>query len=218
MNNIHVITCEGNEDRLVTLHERLEFGGLKDYEIVNGTLGEEIERYQKIWKHAQEKEIIYPFGTWSKCALLKNKGKNFHRIACFLSHYNILQKYKIPTIICEDDIYFKKKDIVPISLKTLPEDCFMAHWDATHIELLDKSWIINKSSGWYRIEPEKARVWCSGCYYVADPQKFVDVLDKNQSKVYDKCLIDYCHKHYPCYIWLSPSCYQDRDSFMSSIK
>jgi len=209
--SVKVITIEGCEDRLVDLTVRLSKGGIQNYNIFYGINKNDILSYQKIYNFSQD--IVYPFGKWNKDSRLKNINTNLCRIGCYLSHYNILKNsLDKPILICEDDIYFTNS--IVNSLNSIPDDCFLAIYDCSHIE-----GNLN-GDGWVKINPNKFRVWCTGCYYVKYPNKLVDILNNTKSKVYDKCLIDSVHKVYPCYIYLEKNkgiCYQDRKNFISKI-
>ena len=216
--DIVVISQKNAKDRRATLDERLEYGGITKYRVFDAITSKDVEVYDRMWN---DEDIVYPFGVWKHDPRLKNKRKNTSRIACYLSHSTVIKRAdpSEKLVILEDDIYFKKQDVFDITLGIVPEDCFIAFWDCTHIEYLDKTWNIYKTSGWYKIDPTKVRVWCAGCYLINNVEEVQKVLnDKKEGRVWDKCLIDYFQKNYPCYIWLAPSCYQDRNTFESSIK
>jgi len=198
-----VISLKKNTDRRNTLKEKLEFGGITNYQIFDAI------------EECKEEDLPTP---WKKDPRLKNDRKYQSRKCCYMSHLTVLKSLNAPSIILEDDIYFKKQDVIPISLSCLPEDAYMAFWDCTHIEEFDVSWCPVKSGGWVKIDTSNVRVWCAGCYWIKDPQEVYRTLCSRPSKVYDKCLIDYFQKEKPCYVWFAPSCFQDRESYISDIK
>lgn len=211
-----VISLVSSKDRRNSLKERLEFGGIKEFQIFDAV---------------DKAEEPYEFGSWKHDPRLKNMAMNRARIYCYLSHLRVLKAAGAnPVLIMEDDILFTKENVVPLSLKQLPPDAELAFWDCTLIEERDETkrtnwkkvrsekWNPTGKSGWVRIDVKKFRVWCTAAYYVKDASKAYEILMEKQSKVYDKCLIDYFQKDKPCYLWLPQAAIQDRVSFNSSIK
>lgn len=193
-----VISLKKSIDRRATISERLLVGGVEDYELYDA-----IDRVETMPT------------KWKKDSRLKNMLKNERRKCCYMSHLNVIRETKTtPILIMEDDIYFTEKNIIPDTLKLLPDDAFMAFWDCSNIEEFEP---IDKTRGWCLIEPDKAYIWCAGCYYIKYPLEVYETLTTRPSKVYDKCLIDYFHKEKPCYVWYPPSCFQDRKIFQSNI-
>jgi len=117
MNTI-VLTCKASNNRLDTLEERLNKGGIYDYRIFNAieyddfsdTLIEEIGNGQ----------------SWFNCSLMKNEKKIKARKSVYLSHIAILadciDKGINEVLVLEDDITFIDIDIQEINLETIGDD------------------------------------------------------------------------------------------------
>lgn len=213
--NCYVISLETATDRRNTLEERLNRGGIYDYEIWNAT-GPDLFNDSEIYKITGRE--------WKQDPRLKNVRKSDSRKACYLSHL-LLMKHLIDkgineALILEDDIEFTA-DITDI-LYRQPKNSLVSFLDTTHIEKrggytnptwVDENWLLlNNCSG--------IRCWCAGAYYITDITKVYYNLIVNPPKVYDKCLIDYIQKDFKTYLYFTVEriAKQDRRSYESSIK
>ena len=68
--NTFVLTCKSSKDRLETLEERLNKGGIYDYRIFNAMeYSEDSDRIIKLIGNGEE---------WFNCSLMKNEKKGFY--------------------------------------------------------------------------------------------------------------------------------------------
>ena len=213
--NTYVISLKSATDRRSTLEERLAKGNIYDFEIFDATPPHE---------HLEEDIYSLTKRTWKKDNRLKNERKNDARMACYISHLSLL-KHLLENginecLILEDDIVFTR-DITDVLYKQ-PKDCFCLFLDTTHIESLQGDHFIPNWVGEnLRLDNNSGiRAWCAGAYWCNNIEKLYYNLLVNDPKLYDKCLIDYIHKEHTCYLYFPADrlCYQDRNTFESSIK
>jgi len=206
--NTFVLTCQASRSRLNTLQERLNNGGIYDYEIVNA-----IEYSDITDVHLKE---VGNGEDWFKCSLMKNENKDKARKSVYLSHLHIMSKCIHDGIneclILEDDVVFNDIDITKI-LNDMPKDSVISTFDTTWIRGSD----FPNKNGYWRIGT-KLQCWGACCYYINDVQKVFSYLTSLRPKVFDKLLI-MVHRKFPCYLYFNSqkSIKQDRKSFDSTI-
>lgn len=208
---VYVISLE-NSKRRDDLKQRLEIGGITDYEIVDAQE-----------PHISNCDFIKSMTNgkiWTHDPRLKNEEKNQARMACYISHVDrVLMEAKLANekeiLILEDDIVFKSCNILDIC-DTLPSDALIGFLDTTKLEYVNGA-EQGLCCDWEKIDNSKLRVWCAGCYLVRDTSKVLDLILNSTPKVYDKLLIDPIQKHHTCYVHLPSVAKQDRNKFKSNI-
>lgn len=208
MNTI-VLTCEASNNRLDTLEERLNKGGIYDYRIFNAieyddfsdTLIEEIGNGE----------------TWFNCSLMKNEKKIKARKSVYLSHIAILadciDNGINEVLVLEDDIKFIDIDITEELMK-MPSDCFVATFDTT--------WLRGEgypnNNGFWKIG-KKLECWGLGCYYVRDVKRLYEYLTNQRPKVVDKLFVKLYQDSGDCYLYYNSwkTVRQNRMLFESTI-
>ena len=208
MNTI-VLTCEASNNRLETLEDRLNKGGIYDYRIFNA-----------IEYNDFSDTLIKEIGNgeeWFSCSLMKNQKKIKARKSVYLSHLSILA-YCIDNdinevLVVEDDIIFKDIDITE-ELKNIPNDCF--------ITTFDRTWIRGKNfpnrNGYWKIG-KGLEAWGLGCYYCTDVNRLFNYLTKQRPKVIDKLFVELYQNSNDCYLYFNSlkTIKQDRSMFDSTI-
>lgn len=212
----YVISVEECKDRRATLEERLNSGGIYDYEIFNATIP----------NSNNDSEIVKLTGReWHTEPRLKNMRKNNARKACYLSHLKVM-KHAIDNgineaLILEDDILLNT-DITTI-INTQPKDAVMSFMDTTLVKprkyrsyKADPTWVgdwllLNNKSG--------VRCWCSGACYYTNIKLVYNHMISNIPKSIDLSLIDYIQKDFITYVYLPKTklIYQDRKHYKSGL-
>lgn len=205
MDNCIVISLASRKDRQVDLAQRLFYGGIEDFKQI-----EAITPQDPIVKTLDS--------TWDYDKRLKNMNKNEARKACYLSHLKALKEAgDKPCIILEDDIIFKKPNIIKDTIDIIPIDGFACFYDTTHVEYLHNKSIPLMGEGFDRINPKDVRVWCLGCTYYRDPKSvYKNLSESTPKRLVDKMIIDLIQKQYPTYVFTG-ACKQDRSRFGSNI-
>jgi len=204
LDNTLVISLASRKDRQNTLATRLFYGGITNFN--------QIEAIQPNSKEVKELE------NWVFDNRLKNIRKNESRKACYLSHLKALEQAgDRPCLILEDDIIFKKPNLIKEVIDMIPNDAFSVFFDNTLLEYCSNKHTPMCSEGYHKINPKEFRVWCLGCTYYKDPKQVLDILNKKEKKkVIDKMIIDEIQANYPCYVYMG-ACKQDRKTFGSDI-
>jgi len=208
-----VVISQKYSPRQATLRERLLKGGITNYEIVYA-------HEPHCWDEEYITSMNYGHEHWRRDPRLKNERKNAARMACYISHVDKVlweahQAGLEKILILEDDIVFKSN--IMTKLTNQPEDALISFFDTTHIESIDGSCIVPYWEDFHKINVDKYRVWCAGCYLVNDVKKVYNLIIEQPPRVYDKLLIE-IQKEHPCYLFMPPVCYQDREQFESTIK
>ena len=109
MDNVLVISLASRKDRQNTLAQRLFYGGITNFN--------QIEAIKPCSKEVKDLQ------NWIFDPRLKNMGKNESRKACYLSHIKALEQAgDKPCLILEDDIIFKKPNIIKEVIDMIPND------------------------------------------------------------------------------------------------
>ena len=208
MNTI-VLTCEASNNRLDTLEDRLNKGGIYDYRIFNA-----------IEYNDFSDTLIKEIGNgeeWFNCALMKNEKKIKARKSVYLSHLAILADCVYNDInevlILEDDIRFIDIDITE-ELKNIPNDCFIATFDSTWLRGTN----FPNKNGFWKIG-KRLECWGLGCYYVNDVKRLYAYLTSQRPKVVDKLFVKLYQDSEDCYLYYNSwkTIRQDRSMFESTI-
>lgn len=207
MNTI-VLTCKASSNRLETLEDRLNKGGIYDYTIFNAIEYDEFtDTFIKEVGNGEE---------WFNCSLMKNEKKIKARKSVYLSHIAILASCIDNDInevlILEDDITFTHIDITE-ELSKLPSDCFVATFDRTWLR---GEGFPNKN-GFWKIG-KKLQCWGLACYYCSDVKRLYEYLINQRPKVVDKLFVKLYQDSNECYLYYDSwkTIRQSRD-FESSI-
>lgn len=208
MNTI-VLTCEASSNRLETLEDRLNKGGIYDYRIFNA-----------IEYNDFSDTLIKEIGNgeeWFSCSLMKNEKKIKARKSVYLSHLAILADCIYNDInevlVLEDDIRFMDIDITE-ELKNIPNDCFVATFDRT--------WLRGKGypnkNGYWKIGKGLA-CWGLCCYYCTDVKRLYSYLTSQRPKVVDKLFVKLYQDSEDCYLYFDSikTIKQDRSMYNSTI-
>ena len=190
MNTI-VLTCKASNNRLDTLEERLNKGGIYDYRIFNAIEYDEFSD-----------TLIEEIGNgqpWFSCSLMKNEKKIKARKSVYLSHLAILADCISnginEVLVLEDDVTFIDIDITE-ELMNLPSDCFVATFDTTWLR---GEGYPNKNGLW-KIG-KKLECWGLACYYVTDVKRLYEYLTNQRPKVMDKLFVKLYQDSGDCYLY-----------------
>lgn len=210
-----VISKRGSERRK-DLSERLAKGGITEYTI-----------FDAVEPSASNDDYIFCLTgkKWKKCSLLKNMKKNEARKAIYLSHLLVLNKAKIngekSIIILEDDIKFTGNLIEKI--KEQPTDSLITFFDTSFIEdVYHKKKIPFRmypcfEKGYQKIDRNKYKVWCTGCYLINDVEKTYDLFMKQDPRVLDKVYVN-IQALSNCYLYMPSISSQDSRFFKDSVR
>ena len=204
---VYVISLE-NSKRRCDLKQRLEIGGIADYEVVDAQE-----------PHISNSDFIKSM-TNGKLWSHDDRQKNESRQADYISHIDrVLIEAKLAgekeILILEDDVVFKSCNIFDI-IDTIPNDSLLGFFDTTKLEYVNGS-KQGLCCGWEIIDDSKLKVCCAGCYLVKDVNKVVDLLLNDRPKVYGEMLTNIQEKH-PCYVYLPSICEQSRRTCRSDIE
>jgi hypothetical protein len=186
-----VLTCKESKDRLETLEERLNKGGIYEYRIFNAMeYSEDSDRIIKALGNGKD---------WFNCSLMKNEKKIKARKSVYLSHLSILAYCMDNDInevlVLEDDIVFKDIDITE-ELKDIPNDCFVATFDRTWI----RGEGFPQKNGFWKIG-KGLEAWGLCCYYCTDVNRLFNYLTKQRPKVIDKLYVQLYQNSGECYLY-----------------
>lgn len=200
MDNCIVISLASRKDRQADLAQRLFYGGIEDFKQIEAItpLDPLVVNFNGVWEVTSKNEEA--------------------RKACYLSHLKALQEAgNKPCIIMEDDIVFKKPNIVKDTIEIIPNDAFACFYDSTHIEYLNSNTVPFLGEGFDYIDPSHNRVWCMGCTYYRDPKTVYQNLSQSPTKRHvSKMVVDIIQRQYPTYVFMG-ACKQDRVRFGSDL-